>query len=652
MSKNFLRFLAISTVILLLTFSGTSLVFAAASPVTLSTTATGGIVGQVLDVPIYVDQAGITNFDLPIFYDPAKLRPSAILASSIIQGFSQMINLGYASNEVYINGASLTPTTTSGAIVTLQFDVLEAGPTTLSLDMDNGSFEGTPISGVNAFSVTLNNTAALSSVKDITGFSFEGLTPAVTGVITGTNIDATVPAGTNVTALVPTITVSADATVTPVSTVAQNFTNPVTYVVTASDGTTKSYTVTVTTAAALSTAKIITGFSFVSPVVTGTITTVSGNTGSSIAATVPFGTNVTALVPTIEVSPDATILPTSLVAQDFTSPVTYAVKAQNGTTKSYTVTVTVAAAPLSSAKDITEFSFAGLSSAVPGTITGTNISATVPAGTSVTALIPSIVVSSDATVLPASGAPQNFASPVTFVVKGQDGTTQTYTVTVSVATVPVPVQGPSFQNATLDTTNKVVTLAFDKPLTSNVTDLKSAIKLTTNGTTFSALGVSDSVSFNSDGTKLIVTFYSPLTGANNKLQIAANSLKDASGNVQTAVVTTPAISGSIDECFIATAAYGSISQQPVMLLRHFRDKFLLSNSFGQSFVKFYYHNSPPVARFIAGNEFLKLVVRVILTPAIFVAYLLFHPVLGITFIMLLVGIVYMRRNRRKRLLHV
>ena len=83
--------------------------------------------------------------------------------------------------------------------------------------------------------------AVLSSAKDITGFTFGGLNPEVTGTINGTNITATVPNGTDVTALIPTITVSSDATVLPASTVAQDFTNPVTYTVTAQDGTILNY---------------------------------------------------------------------------------------------------------------------------------------------------------------------------------------------------------------------------------------------------------------------------------------------------------------------------------------------------------------------------------------------------------------------------
>jgi hypothetical protein len=94
-----------------------------------------------------------------------------------------------------------------------------------------------------------------SSAKAITAFVFNGLTPAVTGTINETDktIAATVPAGTSRTALVPTITVSANATVSPLSGVATDFTSPVTYTVTAHDGTTQAYTVTVSVASGIDT---------------------------------------------------------------------------------------------------------------------------------------------------------------------------------------------------------------------------------------------------------------------------------------------------------------------------------------------------------------------------------------------------------------
>lgn len=65
------------------------------------------------------------------------------------------------------------------------------------------------------------------------------------GVIDGTDITFTVPAGTTVTSLAPTITKSADSTISP--TTAQDFTEDVKYTVTAKDTVTKTvYTISVT----------------------------------------------------------------------------------------------------------------------------------------------------------------------------------------------------------------------------------------------------------------------------------------------------------------------------------------------------------------------------------------------------------------------
>jgi len=92
-------------------------------------------------------------------------------------------------------------------------------------------------------------TVTPSTATDILTFNF--LTPAATGVVNNVlhTIALTVPFGTNVANLVPTVTVSAGATVSPLSGVAQNFASPVTYTVTAADGTTQQvYIVTVTIA--------------------------------------------------------------------------------------------------------------------------------------------------------------------------------------------------------------------------------------------------------------------------------------------------------------------------------------------------------------------------------------------------------------------
>jgi hypothetical protein len=68
----------------------------------------------------------------------------------------------------------------------------------------------------------------------------------VTATIDGADISVSVPNDTDITGLVPTITISDGASVSPASGTAQDFSSPVTYTVTAADGeTTAEYTVTV-----------------------------------------------------------------------------------------------------------------------------------------------------------------------------------------------------------------------------------------------------------------------------------------------------------------------------------------------------------------------------------------------------------------------
>ncbi|MGD9492276.1 MAG: choice-of-anchor J domain-containing protein [Bacteroidales bacterium] len=88
--------------------------------------------------------------------------------------------------------------------------------------------------------VTLNNEAEIITFTIPSQVSSNVNSAAAT-------VDVVMPNGTDVTALIPAITVSTGASIVPNSGVAQNFTNSVVYTVTAEDGiTTKDWTVTVT----------------------------------------------------------------------------------------------------------------------------------------------------------------------------------------------------------------------------------------------------------------------------------------------------------------------------------------------------------------------------------------------------------------------
>lgn len=111
---------------------------------------------------------------------------------------------------------------------------------------------------------------------------------------------------------------------------------------------------------------------------------------------------------------------------------------------------------------------------------------------------------------------------------------------------------------------------------------------------------------------------------------------------------------STSGCFIATAAYGSYLEGHVMILRNFRDSYLLTNSLGQAFVAFYYRTSPPIADFIAKHDSLRALVRMALAPVVGAAYLTVNttPVQKALVLLFLIGIllggVAMLRTRKLR----
>ena len=177
--------------------------------------------------------------------------------------------------------------------------------------------------------------------------------------------------------------------------------------------------------------KSITAFSFVTPAVTAIV----DNSAKTITGTLPVGTDATNLSPTIVVSSKAIVSPASGVAQDFTKPVVYTVTAEDGSKQTYTATISVTKA---TGKDMLTFSFNALSPVVSATIDAAakTISATLPVGSSVTALVPTFTVSERATVTPASGVAQDFSKVVTYTVTAEDGTTQAYTSAITVLVLP------------------------------------------------------------------------------------------------------------------------------------------------------------------------------------------------------------------------
>ena len=327
--------------------------------------------------------------------------------------------------------------------------IVAAGLFLTSCESGSGSSGNSMLSGLLAL-ITPNGGGHSITAYSFTSAQNPGLSADVSGTISGTSIAVTVPYGTMVTSLKATfattgasVTVGSAAQTSGVT--ANDFTNPVTYTVTAADGSTQDYTVTVTIA--VNTAKEITAFGFTSANNSVLSTDVTGAiSGTNISVTVPYGTtSVTALVATFtttgtSVKIGTTVQTSGTTVNDFLSAKTYTVTAADGSTQSYTVTVTVASA---SAKAITAFSFTSaknsvLSADVTGTISGTNIAVTVPYGTTVTGLVATFATTGASvkvgTTVQTSGITANdFSLAKTYTVTAADSSSQDYTITVTIA---------------------------------------------------------------------------------------------------------------------------------------------------------------------------------------------------------------------------
>lgn len=147
--------------------------------------------------------------------------------------------------------------------------------------------------------------------------------------------------------------------------------------------------------------------------------------GDNIAITIPYAMDLAAIKPEITISEFAALgAPDTLKVGGNT----YTVTSEDGSKRTYTVTITRTA--VARGRQILSFTYgaaAGTIDQVKGTI-----SLKLPAGTSTT-FAPAIRVSDFATVTPASGEARDFSKPVKYKVTAQNGSTNIYTVTVTVS---------------------------------------------------------------------------------------------------------------------------------------------------------------------------------------------------------------------------
>ena len=309
---------------------------------------------------------------------------------------------------------------------------------------------------------TLNVSAQFGgSDAEITAYSFSEQTgdATITAPNYGQNgtVDIEVESGTDLSNLVASFTLSDGATADisgtaqTSGTTANDFSNTVTYTVTAEDGsTTQDWDVNVSIAPDVNDEADILAYSFAEQTGDATITAPAYGQNGTVDIEVEYGTDLSSLIASFTLSEAATAdisgtaQTSGTTANDFSNTVTYTVTAEDGsTTQDWDVSVSVAP-EVNDEADILAYSFAEQTgdATITAPVYGQNgtIEIEVVYGTDITNLIATFTLSNGAsaeigTVDQLSGTTENdFSNTVTYTVTAEDGsTTQDWDVNVSIA---------------------------------------------------------------------------------------------------------------------------------------------------------------------------------------------------------------------------
>jgi hypothetical protein len=304
------------------------------------------------------------------------------------------------------------------------------------------SYRVTAVTATITADYTVRVSVAKNAAREITAFSFDGIATGGTSALIASTpgadgkypVEVVVPLGTSLTNLKPVVTHTgvsisgggiSGSSASTVTGSAADFTNPVSYTVTAQNGQTREYLVTLR--AEDNNLKQITGFYFTEPLAAGII----NEAAKTIDVTVPSGTSLGALRPTVYYT-GASLSPVSGRVNSFSSTAVYTVTARNGTAQPYTVRVN---AKPSGAKDITAITFPGAAvidtiiGAAPGPDGKVPISVVV-SGSTDPGTLRADITHTGKSLSPGSGTVMNFQNPVSYRVTAEDGSVKDYLVSV------------------------------------------------------------------------------------------------------------------------------------------------------------------------------------------------------------------------------
>ena len=168
-----------------------------------------------------------------------------------------------------------------------------------------------------------------------------------------------------------------------------------------------------------------------------------------------------------------------------------------------------------------------------------------------------------------------------------------------------------------------LTIVWDPNAEQNIAGYKIYYKTESSGPPYNGTGLTEGNSPIDVGNQIEFTLHGLINDINYFLAATAYNTEGLESDYSEELIyntgnhAPPADAGNDIGCFIATAAYGSLMANEVVMLRNFRDNVLLQTSWGRSLVKFYYKISPPIASYIKNNKLLEALTRYSLMPLIY-----------------------------------